>query len=53
MPPMGLIRALMKLRRTMPPTDTSFRLWAATIVGDEHAIALANFVGVTTYDGAA
>ena len=41
-PPVALIRSLIKLRRATAPTDTTFIQWAATIVGDEHAQALAN-----------
>jgi phytoene dehydrogenase-like protein len=49
-PPVGLIGALGKVRRRRAPVDRSFQDWAADQVGDDHAHAISNFMGVATFD---
>jgi phytoene dehydrogenase-like protein len=50
LPPIGLIRSLAKIRRRSGPVDRSFQDWAADHVGDEHARAISNFMGVASFD---
>ena len=50
LPPPRLIRSLAKVRRRSAPVDRSFQEWAADHVGDDHARAISNFMGVATFD---
>lgn len=49
-PPAGLVRALLQLRRADAPVDRSFRDWAGERVGEAHAARVAAFMGVATFD---
>lgn len=49
-PPLGVVRAIARLRRAEAPVDAGFRDWAAGIVGEEHAAQVASFMGVATFD---
>lgn len=48
--PVGLVRALLTIRRASAPVDTSFAEWAGGVVGDEHAARISAFMGVATFD---
>src|SRR5664279_4706950 len=48
--PVGLVRALLTIRRAPAPVDVSFGEWASAIVGDEHAARISAFMGVATFD---
>ena len=50
LPPPGLVRALLRLRRAEAPVDRSFRDWAGPLVGDAHGERVAAFMGVATFD---
>lgn len=47
-PPLGVVRALLRLRKLTAPVDEAFRPWAARHVGDEAAGALSSASGVFT-----
>jgi phytoene dehydrogenase-like protein len=49
-PPVGVTRALLALRRVEAPVDLSFREWAARRVGEARANRVAALMGVATFD---
>ena len=49
-PPLGLMKALMKLRKRSAPVDLSYADWATSVVGPEAAARIATLTGVFTFD---
>jgi phytoene dehydrogenase-like protein len=49
-PPVGVTRALLALRRVEAPVDLTFREWAARRVGEARADRVAALMGVATFD---
>lgn len=49
-PPAGLVRALLRIRRTVAEVDQCFDVWASGLGGEDHAARIAAFMGVATFD---
>ena len=48
--PVGLVRAVLRVRRTPAPVEVSFAEWSSGLVGAEASARISAFMGVVTFD---